>query len=169
MPGKVTHDDLTQNFHLLRSDPKKFLELADELVRQNPNDRRAYFSRHWPLALLGQHDLALADLDRAIALEERYGQREARGDLLRDMGRLSEAIDEYNRAESMDPKAWVGGFGPLFRADCHARLGNLESALADCATLRAEHWTPGMAATPAGSKSEVAAELRRLAAAARQP
>ncbi len=168
MPDKVTHDDLTQNFHLLRSDPAKFLELADELVRQNPKDHRAYFRRHWPLALLGQHDLALADLDQAISLEEHYGHREARGDLLRDMGRLPEAIDEYDRAESMDPEAWLGGFGPLFRADCHARLGNLEAALADCATLRDEHWTPGMNGTPAGNKEEVAAELRRRATAARK-
>lgn len=61
-----------------------------------------------------------------------------------------------------------GGFGPLFRADCHARLGDEAAALADCETMPDDHWTPGLFGTPVGTKQEVAAELRRRAAAARE-
>jgi hypothetical protein len=58
-------------------------------------------------------------------------------------------------------------FGPLYRADCHASLGNVEEALADCAMLDEEHWTPGMDGTPAGHKSDVTAEIRQLATSIR--
>ena len=66
-----------------------------------------------------------------------------------------------NRAEAVDPQGWYGGFGRLFCAECHARLGNERAALEDCAALRDDHWTPGLLGAPAGSKQEVAYELRR--------
>ena len=50
----------------------------------------------------------------------------------------------------------------------HARLGDEEAALADCAKLLDEHWTPGIFDTPRGDKQEVTARIRVLAAAARR-
>ena len=164
---KVTDDDLTRNFDLLRSDPEKYLELAEEFVRQNPDSRHAYFCRHQAWTHLGERELALADLDKALSLEQHHVTYRARGRLLRDMNRYDEAIEDFNKSEAMNPEAWLGGFGPLFRADCHARLGNPEAALADCATLRDDHWTPGVSGTPAGDKAEVTAEIRRLATSIR--
>jgi tetratricopeptide (TPR) repeat protein len=163
----ISHDDLMAQFHLLRSDPAKYLELANQLVQHDPSDGHAYFSRHQAWAHLNRYDLALADLNKSLSLEPHYVTHRARGKILRDMGRYREAIDAFNRCQEMDPIAWVNALGPLLRADCHARLGNEEAALADCASLRDEHWTPGIFGTPAGNKAEVAAELRRIAAAAR--
>jgi len=101
-----------------------------------------------------------------LALEDHYATHNARGDVLHALGRYQEAIESYKRSEALDPTQWIGGFGPLFRADCHARLSNEAAALADCDTMLDNHWTPGLFGTPAGTKQEVAAELRRRAAAA---
>lgn len=163
----ITHDDVDRQFHLLRSDPERFLELTNKLVEQHPTDANAYFVRHQAWSRLGCFDLALADLDTSLGLENHFVTHDARGKVLRDLGRYREAIDAYNRSERMDPIQWRGGFGALFRADCHARLGDETAALADCETMPDDHWTPGMFDLPAGNKQEVAAELRRRAAAVR--
>ncbi len=165
---KVTREYLSQNFGLLKTDPQKYLALAEELVRENPDSSGGYFCRYQARNRLGQKELALADIDKVLSLKQHWVHYEARGLALRDLGRYREAIEAHNRAESTNPEEWAGGFGLLFRAECHARLGNLESALADCARLPEKHWTPGLLGAPAGNKAEVAAELRRLAAAARQ-
>jgi tetratricopeptide (TPR) repeat protein len=167
MTRKITHDDVDQHFQLLRSNPEEFLGLANKLVEQQPNDANAYFVRHQAWSRLGCFDLALADLDTSLGLEDHFITHDARGKALRNLGRYREAIDAYNRSEKMDPTQWRGGFGPLFRADCYANLGEEAAALADCETMPDDHWTPGMFGLPAGNKQEVAAELRRRAAAAR--
>jgi hypothetical protein len=56
----------------------------------------------------------------------------------------------------------------LFQADAHARLGDEASALAFCARLLDDFWTPGMNSTPSGGKADIAEKLRRIAADARR-
>jgi predicted RNA polymerase sigma factor len=67
-------------------------------------------------------DLALADLNKSLTLEDHFATHRARGNILRRLGRYREAVDAYNRSEQMAPIEWSSGFGPLFRADCHAHL-----------------------------------------------
>lgn len=68
----------------------------------------------------------------------------------------------------MDQKLWIDAYGPLFRADCYARLGDEASALADCAFLKDDHFLPyGLFGTARGSKQDVIEEIRRRAALAR--
>jgi tetratricopeptide (TPR) repeat protein len=167
MDDEITHDDIDRQFHLLRTDPVKFLALTNKLVDQHPDDANAYFSRHSAWSHLDRPDLALADLDKSLALEDHYVTHRVRGGLLHGMGRHEEAIVSLDRSEQMEPERWLEAFGPLIRADCYANLGNEAAALADCATLPDDHWTPGLKGLPAGNKREVAAELRRRAAAAR--
>jgi hypothetical protein len=50
----------------------------------------------------------------------------------------------------------------------HARLGNEVAALACCAQLPDDFWTPGFEGAPGGGKAEIADELRRRAAQARR-
>jgi tetratricopeptide (TPR) repeat protein len=168
MANEITNDDIDRQFYQLLKDPERFLELANQLVEQHPDDQMSYFTRHQAWKQLGLLDLALADLDRSLALEDDHAIHGTRGDLLHAMGRYQEAINEYNRSEQMNPEQWIGSFGPLFRADCYARLGDEAAALADCGTMSDDHWTPGLFGTPAGNKQEVATELRRRAAAARR-
>ena len=166
--SRLTTDDMARSFGLLRTDPQRYLALAEQYVRENPEDSDACCGRHNARVRLGRCDLALADLDRAIALMPDRPGLEARGDRLREMGQYAAALQDCARAEDPDPAGWRDGFGPLFRADCHARLGHEAVALADCEQLPDDHWTPGLSGAPAGSKAEVIEAVRRIAAAARQ-
>jgi predicted RNA polymerase sigma factor len=163
----MADDDIERQFRLRRTAPHQFLDAMNRLVGERPDDPNAYFARHQAWTRLDLLESALADLERSLALEDHYVTHGARGNVLRRLGRYREAVEAYNRAEEMATMEWKRGFGPLFRADCHARLGNEAAALADCDALPDDHWTPGIYGTPAGNKREVAAELRLRAAAAR--
>ncbi len=165
---KITKDQLSQNFDLLRTAPQKYLAMAEEFVRANPDQPDGYWYRYHAFDSLGCHELALADLNKVLSYEQQWILYEVRGNALRALGRYQEALDDYNKAEAIDPEGWYGGFGRLFRAECLARSGDEEAALADCAQLRDDHWTPGLLGAPAGNKNEVIAEVRRLVAEARQ-
>jgi hypothetical protein len=73
------------------------------------------------------------------------------------------------------PGEWEDlGFGPLLQADCHARLGDEEKAVACCERLPEDFWTPGIYESPAGDKTAAAPqrliaseERRRLASVER--
>jgi tetratricopeptide (TPR) repeat protein len=164
-----TIDDIERKMHLLKTDPERYLELAEEHIIANPDSSDGYFDRYQAHHRLRQYDLALADLDKVLALDPHWIVYEARGDILRALKRYQEALDDYNRAEAADAERWNGSFGRLHRAECYARLGNEKAALEDCAALRGDHWTPGHLGGIAGNKQQVAEELRRLARAARKP
>jgi tetratricopeptide (TPR) repeat protein len=165
--SKITSDDLERQFHLLRSAPEQYLAMAQELVRADPDKSDGYWARYQAYETLEKYDLALADLDKVLSLKPQWIVYECRGNVLRALGRYREALADFNRAEAIDPNDWNGGFGHLFRADCHARLGNEQAALEDCAALRDDHWTPGILGAPAGNRDQVLAAIRRLAARAR--
>lgn len=165
---QTTYDDLLQQFDLLRSDPRKYLDLTEDFIRQHPDHSGGYFSRHWAWDRLGRPDLAVEDLNKSISLEQHPVSFRERGHMFRRLGDYHNAIQDYARSEALDPEGFVNSWGPLFRADCHARLGNEEAALTDCARLADDHWTPGLHGAPAGNKQEVIAEVRRRAAAARR-
>lgn len=160
--------DIKEQVELLRSDPQKYLALANELVRQNPSDSGAYWDRYSAWHKLGRNDLALQDLNKSLELKRTPSRLINRGELHRELVQYSEAIKDFDEAETLDPELWIGSFGSLYRADCHARLGNEKAALADCARLPEDHWTPGLDGTPKGNKQQVIAEIRRRAAAAKR-
>lgn len=163
-------DELITQFRLLRNDPARYLELCNRLLDEDAgNTSGILFSRHQAWRELGRPDLALTDLDRANALRPHAIGHMARGQLLMGMGRYPEALTEYNTAQAMASKEWADYYGPYFRADCHARLGNLAAALADCADLADDHWTPGIHGAPPGNKEQVTEQIRgRARDAARQ-
>lgn len=165
---KVSDADLLENHGLLRSDPERYLALANAFVHQNPSHPDGYFSRHHAWMNLGRPDLALADLDKSLSLQSHNVTLRSRGNVLRSMGRYAEAIEDFDRSEALDPIAWREAYGPLFRADCHARLGIEAAALADCDQLDSDHWTPGVHGAPAGTKAQVIAQVRRLAASSKR-
>ncbi len=165
---KVSEADLVENHGLLRTDPEYYLALVNAFVLQNPSNPDGYFSRHQAWMNLGRPDLALEDLNKSLSLEPHHVTLRSRGNVFRSMGRYAEAIEDFDRAEALDPVAWREAYGPLFRADCHARLGNEAAALSDCDKLSSDHWTTGVRGAPAGTKAEVIAQIRRLAAAGKR-
>jgi tetratricopeptide (TPR) repeat protein len=166
--SKITPEELSEKLHLLRTVPDEYLRMAHEFVTANPDSAYGYFARSHAFEKLNSYELALADLTKALSIEPDWITYEARGNILRTLGKYGEALADYNKAEAIDSVGWNSGFGHLFRAECHARLGHEEAALADLANLRDDHWTPGLLGAPAGNKAEVLAELRRLATAARR-
>lgn len=161
-------DTLLANFHLLRSDPRRYLELCNDFIRERPRDPIGFFDRHRAWKRLGRPDLALADLEKSHALNPCSETHDARGSLLRHMGRFEEAVTAFDQAEALDPEGWRNGPGPIFRADCHARLGDADAALADCAHIPSDLRWPGPFGLPAGGKEEITTELRRRAMAAQK-
>jgi tetratricopeptide (TPR) repeat protein len=93
----------------------------------------------------------------------------SRGEVYRRIGEHEKALEDFDRAEHIDPAQWVeDAFGLLVQADCQARLGNEAATLACCARLHHDFWTPGIEGAPGGGKAEIAETLRRMAADVRR-
>ena len=94
-----------------------------EVVQRNPNDAQAYNVRGSVLGRAGRNQEALADFDRAIALDANYAQAYAnRGQVHRQMNRLEPALADYNKALSLDQNyaAAYLGRGQVYRAQGRA-------------------------------------------------
>jgi tetratricopeptide (TPR) repeat protein len=164
-----TTPDETLVFHnLLRTDPQRYLQVVNEWIDENPRNCHAYFDRHFAWMNFGEPQRALADINKVIELEPQPTAFMARGEIYRFLGEYQKALDDYHRAETIDPAEWQeDGFGLLFQADAHACLGDEAAAIACCARLPDDFWTPGLSGAPGGGKAEIAEKLRRIAAEAR--
>lgn len=81
------------------------------------------------LARIGQHDQAMADLNKALQIDPKCGVAYAgRGHLYLELGDPSKAVEDFDRGVENDPRsAWTrGGMG---RA--HATLGDFDRAISD--------------------------------------
>jgi len=162
-----------QAFHnLLRSDTRSYLRIVNAWIDENPKNSNAYFERHFAWMNMGEHQRALNDLDKVIELDHNAHPIVfmTRGEVYRCLGQYEAALHDFDRGEAIDPDQWENDivFGLLFQADSHAHLGNEAAALACCARLPDDFWTPGIADAPRGNKAEVASELRRIAVDARR-
>jgi tetratricopeptide (TPR) repeat protein len=168
MKEPTTADEVAALHDMMEADPRRYLGITNGWIADNPSSATAYFSRHRAWMSLNQPEQAHADLNRAIELEPSQTRFWTRGDVFRHLGKYEEARDDYARAEAIDPANWERDAFPLiYQADVHARLGEEASALACCARLPEDFWTPGHNGLPPGGKSEIADALHRRAAAAR--
>src|SRR5262249_4698254 len=134
----------------------------------NPLNPHAYFNRHMAWMNMGEPRRALEDLNTVIRLDPEPVAFRSRGQVYRHIGEYQKALEDFGRGESIDPAQWQDdAFGLLYQADCYARLGNEAAALACCARLHDDFWTPGIEGAPGGGKAEIADKLRRIAAEAR--
>ena len=168
MKAPTTQEEVLELHRLSVADPARFVKIANEWITADPTDAHAYFDRHFAWARLGQTQQALEDINRSIELEPRPSAFWARGDLHRELGDYPRAAQDYAQGEAMDPQQWTADAFPLlYQADTYARMGDQAMALAYCARLPEDFWTPGHNGLPAGGKTEIAAELRRRASDAR--
>jgi tetratricopeptide (TPR) repeat protein len=167
-----TPDELQAVLKILRSDPQRYLCIVNEWIHQKPTNPHAYFDRHFAWMHIGEPRRALEDLNKVIGLEREPDPMSflARGGVYRHLGEYEKALEDFDRGEAMNPKEWAEDivFGLLYQADCHARLGDETAALAHCARLPEDFWTPGLAGAPSGNKADIADKLRRIAADARR-
>ncbi len=159
------------NWALFKREPERYLALVESRIAGNPDNPHNYFAKQDTLHWLGRYAEALEALDRGIAMDDEPSRSwfQARGELLMKLGRFEEALADLDKAHDLDEVGWTETFAPLVRATCHAQLGHLDAALADCATLPDDHWTPGLGRglLPKGNKAEVVAALTALAIEAR--
>jgi tetratricopeptide (TPR) repeat protein len=154
---------------ILRSDPQRYLRIVDEWLAENPANSHAYFDRHFVWMKIGEPRRALEDLDKVVELNPDTAAFFSRGLVHRHLGQYEQALEDFDRGEAINPKRWEDDvFGLFYQADTHARLGNESAALACCARLPDDFWTPGVYGAPGGSKGDVAEKLRRIAADARR-
>src|SRR5580704_11041416 len=167
MREPTTAEEIAALHKILKSDPQRYLNIANGWIEQNPKSATAYFSRHQVWMNLGEPQRAIKDLDKSIELEPVAVSFWSRGDVNRHLGKYELAMDDYRRAEAIDPDKWERDAVPLlYQADVHARMGNEAAALDCCARLPDHFWTPGHNDLPPGGKAEIAEELRRRAATA---
>ena len=168
----TTPDELLAMHDMLRSDPQRYLSVVNGWIRDDSANTDAIFSRHFVWMHVGMPDRALADLNNVIEHESEPDVMSllSRGLVYRRMGQYEKALEDFDRGEAINPKEWERDvvFGLLYQADAHARLGNENAALACCARLPNDFWTPGIDGAPGGGKAEVADKLRQIAANVRR-
>jgi tetratricopeptide (TPR) repeat protein len=168
MKEPTTPEEVRALHQIMRTDPQRYLQLTSAWINANPNSPHAYFERHFGWLKIGEPQRALEDMNRVIELKPDQFDFFSRGCVYRQLGEYEKAIEDFERGERMCPEAWRDYKLPLlYRADCHARLGDRETALEYCERLPDDFWTPGMDGTPSGNKAEVAAKLRQISAEAR--
>jgi tetratricopeptide (TPR) repeat protein len=169
MKEPTTPEEIEVLQKLFRSDTARYLQIVNGWIVENPNNSHAYFDRHFAWMKLGDPQRALDDINKSIELEPEPVAFTMRGEVYRFLGDYQKAVADYARAEALDPEEWQeNGFCLLYQADAHAHLGNEPAALACCARLRDDFWTPGMNNTPGGGKAEIAQKLRQIVADTRR-
>lgn len=162
-------DEVFALHDIRRGDPERFLEIVNEWLRENPQNARAYFRRHFVWSDLGEQRRALDDLNKVVEFGPTQAAFCARGMIHRQLGEHMNALADFHRGETMDPKQWQdAAVTLLFQADSHARVGDKANALDCCARLPEDFWTPGFDGAPGGDKNEIAEQLRRIAADAQR-
>jgi tetratricopeptide (TPR) repeat protein len=169
MKEPTSPEELERLHQILRADPRRFITITSRWIQKNPNNARALFSRHFGWMAVGEPQRALSDLDKVAGLQPDMMTYLSRGQVHRHLGAYEKALGDFDLGEAIDPQEWEDhAVGLLYQADCHARLGNEAAALNCCARLPENFWTPGLQGASAGGKSDIAEEVRRIAASARR-
>ena len=167
MKEPTTPEDVLELHEILRKDPQRYLQIANEWIRENPMSSHAYYDRHQARMKIDEPRRALDDLHKAIELTPGQAAFEARGDVYRHLGEYERALEDYRTGEEFDPAVRAEGYGLLLQADCHARLGDEAAALGCCARMPGDFWSPGIEGAPAGDKAAVPTGCASFAAEAR--
>jgi tetratricopeptide (TPR) repeat protein len=154
---------------ILRTDPQRYLRIVNGWIEINPRNAHAFWERHLGWMKIGEPRRALEDLDKAIELDPEAVGFRSRGEVHRHLGEYQKALADFSRGEAIDPKQWENDvFGLYYQADVYARVGDESAALAHCARLPDDFWTPGIHGAPGGGKADIADKLRHIAADARR-
>ncbi len=169
MKRPTTPEEVKTLHDISCADPRGYLQIVNGWLSENPDDRHAYYDRHFAWMRLGEPRRALDDMNKVVELNPDPFSYFSRAEVFRHLGEYAKALDDFDRSERMMPDEWQDlGFGLLFQADCHARLGDEDKALACCERLPVDFWTPGIFEAPGGDKTAVAPQLRLIAAEARR-
>ncbi len=159
--------ELDDAFNYRSRDPQRALQICNAYLADHPDDPDGLFSRFQTWLRLGAYDNALVDINRVLEIDPNSGGYSARAQIFHEIGEYQRAIDDFTRAKELDEEGWKTSLDPHFRADCYARLGRLEEALADCAVIPDDHRMPAVFGLPGGNKDQFIAEIKHRALSAK--
>jgi tetratricopeptide (TPR) repeat protein len=162
----MTDVERRQYFRLLRTHPEQYLRIAEEAIRKYPDDAEGYEHCADYYIEMEQYDEALRHLDRALAVCDIPTTRFKRATVLSRMGRYHDALAEFDRCGPEGERSY-NTIMYACRATCHAYLGNVEAALAECAKISDDHCMPGVFGQFGGTKAQIIEQVRRVAGAVR--
>jgi tetratricopeptide (TPR) repeat protein len=147
---------------------------AVEIADVDSPDQDSWYYRGMLCAELGQLELAVAALSRAISLYDSHHSRLLRGQIYRELGQLEKAEQDYSRAIDLKPGEWQSWHA---RALLYARQNRFESAQADLvmavklggvvpSDLNALAWSLATSVEPRLRNPQAAVELAEKAVAA---
>jgi tetratricopeptide (TPR) repeat protein len=135
---------------------EKALPWYDKALSLDPSFRPAWLGKASVFSALGRYPEALACLEKGLeAGSENAAQLVLQGDVLRGLGRPSEAVVAYTQAAALDDKLLGAHLGA---ATCLEGLGNLEGAAAE---LGAAMKLPGCPTAACFHKGEIEERLGR--------
>lgn len=135
------------------------LKLCAEFIAEHPDHPHGYHMRAVVRVLMGEPHLALADRDKVVSLCPREpGAYMARADDRLRLGDFAAVAADLDRAEKLDSGHYWPMI-PFLRALCHARLGHVEEAVADCARVPDDYLLPGFGGDTPTSKQQLMAEI----------
>jgi len=112
-------------------DFKAAIKGCSEVIRENPQAAWAYYSRGSANSAMGDTNLAMADVTKAIELEPgNAAYLLFRAMLFLHDNAFEDAIADANKSIELNPKSADGYLG---RAIIHGKSGNFEGAAQDCA------------------------------------
>jgi tetratricopeptide (TPR) repeat protein len=164
----MSDEEQRQYIQLLHTHPEQYLRIAEEAIRKYPEDAKGYEHCADYYIEMEQYDDALRHLDKVMALDpDRIVTQFERGTVLQRAGRYHEALTAFDACEPAD-REWLGDVMFANLATCHARLGNLEAALTECAKIADDYSLPSIYGEFGGTKAQIIDQVRRVAGAVRK-
>ncbi len=164
---EMTREENRQYLRLLRTHPEQYLRIAEETIRRYPDDIEGYTDCADYYIEMEQYDEALRHLDQALAVDPQDPIIPfERATVMRRAGRYREALQAFDNFKEGEEQ-----FGDILyanRATCHAHLGDLEAALAECAKIPDDRNLPSIYGEFGGSKAQIIETVRRVAHAVRK-
>jgi TolB-like protein len=129
-------------------DPELRREIGENIRRAralDPDDQGALAAIASALAALGKPQDALPMIERFVAKNRNFAQgRISRGSVLVRLGRLDEALAEFDATERLAPNTWLSYQSSIWGSVAHLKAGRLDQARE--AADRAVGFLPGVEA-----------------------
>lgn len=171
----ISLDRLLSIYDLTKTkDFDKALEICNAYMSENPGNFEGYATRADVFTMMRETDRALKDRNIVVSLRpDLFYSYLSRGEHHMRAGNYSDALPDFVRAGELAGDADDGEVMHdinLCRAECHARLGDYDKALALCEQVPDDHeylWFPGR---DDGTKRHIVAEITQARAGkARRP
>ncbi len=164
---ETTKAERLQYLDLLETHPEQFLRIAEDTIRDYPEDTQGYEDCADYYIQVEQYDEALRYLDKVLKMEpDKIAIQFERGTVLMEAERYQQALETFDACDP-ETQRYFGNTMRACRATCHAYLGNLDAALAECAKLPDTYKMPGIYGEFYGTKAQIIDSVKRVAGAAR--